>query len=157
MKKKRSAYVSAILILAGVFAVFNLIYVISGLTDLNSIFNSSLPFSSIGDFVFSVLSILVLGIYFFKLYYRKHNLLKWTDISFGFLGLQVIVMRIFYIIETKARISFNSIINQGIGPETSFASYAISLHIFVGIGMVLAIGVMWYTFRKHLKKIGIKD
>lgn len=157
MKKKRSAYVSSILVLAGVFALFNFIYLIFNLTTLDSIFNSGLPLSNAGDFIFTLTNVIILSIYFFKLYSRKPFLLRWTNISFGYLIFQVIVMRVFYIIETKAKISLASMVNQGIGPETSFISYAISMQVFVGIAMVLSIGVVWYTFREHLKKKGIKD
>jgi len=157
MKKKRSAYVSAILILAGVFVLFNAFYLVTNLTNLDPVFNTPFPLSNIGDFIFTIANVIILSIYFYKLYGREKNLLKWTDIGFVYLGVQVIVMRIFYIIETEAKISVNSIVKQGLGPNTSFTSYAISLQVFVGIAMVIAIGVIWRTFRKHLRARGVKD
>lgn len=149
--KKKTGYILAILILAGLFAVINFIHLIFSLLNIKAIFNSPLPLSSIGDFIFTLGNIVILSIYFFRLYFSLPGLIRWTDISFGFLGLQVIIMRIFYIVETGARISWDAIVKQGIGPDVSIQSYAVSMNVFIGAGMVLAIGAIWYTFRNHLK------
>ena len=157
MKRGRSIYVYAILILAGLFVLFNGFYLISSLSDLDSLFGSKVPLSNVGDLVFTFLNIIIISVYFYKLYAREPDLLNWTDFGFGYLGFQVILMRIFYIIETKAKISINAVITQGVGPETSFMSYLISLHVFIGVGMLLAIGVVWHSFRRHLKRKGMKE
>lgn len=150
-------YVYAILVLAGLFVLFNGYYLISSLSDLDSIFNSEVPISNTADFVFTIINIIIPSIYFYKLYAREADLVNWTDLTFGYLGSQVVLMRVFYITETKAKISINAVVTQGVGPETSFMSYIISLHVFIGVGMILAVGVVWHTFRKHLKRKGMKE
>lgn len=157
MKRGRSVYVYAILILAGLFVLFNGFYLISSLSDLDEMFDSKVPLSDIGDFVFTFLNIIIISIYFYKLYAREPDLVNWTDFSFGYLGVQIFLMRVFYIVETGAKISINAVITQGLGPDVSFMSYIISLHVFIGIGMLMGIGVVWHTFRKHLKRKGMKE
>ncbi|SRR6056297_1525486 len=157
MQKKRTPYIISILVLAGLFVVVNLVSLIINIFNPESIYNQIIPLSTTGDFIFTILNIIIFSIYFFKLYYYKKNLIKWTGFGFLFLGFQVLLMRVFYIIETKASLDIYPMVSKGIASGTSSVSYIISLHILIGVVMILAIFTVWKSFRKHLKLKKIKN
>jgi len=145
--KTRSPYINTILILTGLGIAINFLILVSNLFSLSLIFNSPLLFSVITEFIFTSLNIIIFSIYLTKLYVFPSKRIKWTDIVFIYLVLQIILVRLFYALETKAKISWENTISN----SSSFISHSVSLQVFTGIGLLLVLGIVWYTFRKHLK------
>jgi hypothetical protein len=143
--KKKTVYVWIILILSAIGIVFGLLSFINSLIHIKTLvmpaFLSS-PIMNIGSFVLQTTGTVLLFIFFIKLYNLSQNLVKWTNIIFGYLFFRLfssifIIMGLFkipMILLLKSLEFMNPII------------------IILFIAIILIIGIIWFTFVRHLKK-----
>lgn len=139
--KKKTVYVWIVLILSAIGIVFGLFSFIQSLINIKTlimpVFLSS-PAMNIGNFVLQTAGTVLLFIFFIKLYNLSQNLIKWTNIIFGYsiLGLFssiFIIMSLFKMPIIFALKSLNPII------------------IIILIIIILTIGIIWFTFVRHLR------
>lgn len=140
--EKKTVYVWIILILSAIGIVFGLFSFIQSLINIKTLimpaFLSS-PAMNIGSFVLQTAGTVLLFIFFIKLYNLSQNLIKWTNIIFGYsiLGLFssiFIIMSLFKMPIIFALKFLNPII------------------IIIFVIIILTIGIIWFTFVRHLRK-----
>lgn len=133
--KKKTIYVSIILIIVAIGVVFGFIQNILSLINIKALMTSSFANSvtlNIVNLVLSIISTVLLFVYFIKLYNLPQNIIKWTNIVFGY--------SIFNLI-------FSLIV----------ALFTVPL-LFVILGSIpviiisIIIVIVWFTFVRHLKK-----
>jgi hypothetical protein len=144
MENKKTVYVWIILILSAIGIVFGLFSFIQNLINIKTlimpVFLSS-PAMNIASFVLQTSGTVLLFIFFIKLYNLSQNLVKWTNIIFGysifliFFGIYIFMssLKIPMILFLKSLKFMNPII------------------IILFIAVILIIGIIWFTFVRHLK------
>ena len=134
MAKKKTAYSWIALILAAIGIVFGLINTVLKLINIKALVTPALFSNPVVNIINLVLSIIGLGIlimFFFKLYNVTPDLIKWTNITFGYSV-------------------FQSIFGVILGV---FSAGLLALLAVIPLIVVLAIIiVVWLTFVNHLKK-----
>jgi len=79
MGKKKTTFTWILLVLIAIWLVFGVINFIGGLF-MNSLFSGLTTITTL----LTVASLVISAIYLFKLYNVKPDVIKWTDITFGF-------------------------------------------------------------------------
>jgi hypothetical protein len=135
MAKKKTTYSGIILILTAIGIVLGLIK--TGLIFINiklllapTLISNSV--TNIINFVFSIIGLVILTIFFFKLYNVTPDLIKWTNITYGF-----------------------SVFNMLLGVILSIIVGGLLGAILSGIGIIFFLPIfiiIWITFVLHLKK-----
>ncbi len=134
MGKKKTVYTWIILILVAIGFVIGTINAILKLINIKVLLTSALLSNSVVNIINLILSIIglvILGIFFFKLYNVTPNIIKWTHITFGY-----------------------SVFNGAFSVILSvFSVGLLALLVVIPLIIVLAIIiVVWITFVMHLKK-----
>ncbi len=134
MVKKKTTYSWIVLILAAIVIVFGLINTALKLVKFKVLLTPALfsnPIVNIINLVLSIIGFVILIMFFFKLYNVTPDLIKWTNITFGYSV-------------------FQSVFGVILGV---FTTGLIALLLVVPLIIVLAIIiVVWITFVNHLKK-----
>ena len=134
MAKKKTIYLWIVLILAAIWIVFGLINTVSTLINIKTLLTPSLfsnPVVNIIALVLSIIGLVILIMFFFKLYNVTPDLIKWTNITFGYSV-------------------FQSIFSVILGIFT--VGLLVLLVVIPLIIVLVIIIVVWLTFVNHLKK-----
>ena len=134
MTKNKTTYTWVILILAAIAIVFGLIISTLNLINIKTLLTPALfsnPVVNLINLALSIIGLAVLIIFFFKLYNVTPDILKWTNITFGYSVFQSV---------------FGLILSV-------FTVGLLALLAVIPLIIVLAIIiVIWITFVNHLKK-----
>tara|TARA_Y100000310_G_C20581018_1_gene762983 strand:- start:122 stop:556 length:435 start_codon:yes stop_codon:yes gene_type:complete len=134
MAKKKTTNTWIILILAAIGIVFGLINSILKLINIKTLLTPALfsnPIVNVTNLVLSIIGLVILIIFFFKLYNVTPDVIKWTNITFGYSVFQSV---------------FGLILSV-------FTAGLLALLAVIPLIIVLAIIiVIWITFVNHLKK-----
>ena len=134
MAKKKTTYSWIILILAAIGIVFGLINSVLKLINIKTLITPALfsnPIVNIINLVLSIIGLVILIMFFFKLYNVTPDLIKWTNITFGYSVFQSV---------------FGVILGL-------FSAGLLALLAVIPLIIVLVIIiVVWITFVNHLKK-----
>jgi mannose/fructose/N-acetylgalactosamine-specific phosphotransferase system component IID len=131
MAKKKTTYTWVILIFLAISIVYNSITILVSLISIDtllkpdSLFN---PVVNVINLVLSIIGLVIMVIFFFKLYNVTSDIIKWTHISFG------------YSVFGGAFVLINSIFTIGL---LNLSPMIIALGILV---------IIWNSFVNHLKK-----
>ena len=135
MGKNKTVYVWIILILSAIGIIFGAINIIFNLINIKVLLTPALfsnPTINIINLVLSGISLIILVIFFFKLFNVTPDIIKWTHIAFGFSVFNMLLNVIF------------SIVLAGLlGAILSSIGLVIFLPIII---------IIWVTFALHLKK-----
>ncbi len=135
MAKKKTTYAWIILVLSAIGLVFGAISLIFNLINIKVLLTPALlsnPVINIINLVLSAIGIVIVAIFFFKLYNVTPGIIKWTHITFGF-----------------------SVFNMLLGVIFSIILAGLLGAILSSIGVIIfspIIIVIWVTFANHLKK-----
>lgn len=134
MAKKKTTYSWIVLILAAIGIVFGLTNTIFKLINIKTLLTAALfsnPVVNVINLVLSIIGLVILIMFFFKLYNVTPDLIKWTNITFGYSV-------------------FQSVFGVILGV---FSAGLLALLAAIPLIIVLAIIiVVWLTFVNHLKK-----
>jgi hypothetical protein len=137
MKNKRSTYLWVIIISLFVFGVIGaFLTIFLSLTNIQVLLNSNLflnPSSNIFILAIYLIEAVISSVSIYKLYYFKKDVIKWTNIIFGFF-----VFRIF----------LDIFMGKG-----AFLPRLMIEWIIIDIIIV----IIWISFVKHLKKIELNN
>lgn len=143
--KKKTVYVWIILILSAIGIVFGLLSFINSLINIKTLITPaflSSPIMNIGNFVLQTAGTVLLFIFFIKLYNLSKDLIKWTHIVFGYsvLGLFSSIFIIMGLFKIPMILLLKSL------------KFMNPIIIILFIAIILIIGIIWFTFVRHLKK-----
>lgn len=134
MAKKKTTYSWIILILSAIGIVFGLINAVFKIVNIKALLTPTLfsnPVVNIINLVLSIIGLVILVMFFFKLYNVTPDLIKWTNITFGY-----------------------SVFQSVFGVILGIFSAGL-LDLLAGIPLIIVLAiiiVVWITFVNHLKK-----
>ena len=142
MAKKKTTYSWIILILAAIGIVFGLINSVLKLINIKTLITPALfsnPIVNIINLVLSIIGLVILIMFFFKLYNVTPDLIKWTNITFGYSVFQSV---------------FGVILGlfSAFGINVFEPVFALNTFLVPLIIVLVIIIVVWITFVNHLKK-----
>lgn len=134
MKNKKTVYVWIVLVFVAIGVVFGFIQNILSLINIKVLMTPSLANSvtlNIVDLVLSIIGTVLLFVYFIKLYNLPQNIIKWTNIVFGYFIFELI----FSLIISMFTVPILFVILQSIPT----------------IIISIIIAIIWFTFVRHLR------
>jgi hypothetical protein len=134
MSKNKTTYSWIILVLSAIGIVIGLINTVLKLINIKVLLSPALlsnPVINVINLTLSIIGLVILIMFFFKLYNVTPDLIKWTNINFGFSV-------------------FNIVFGVVLGV---FSAGLLALLAVIPMIVVLAILIpIWITFVNHLKK-----
>ena len=134
MGKKKTVFVWILLVLMAIYLIFGVVNSVYSLININKLLTPALlsnPTINIINLVLSVIGLVIVAIFFVKLYNVRPDVLKWVNISFGY---------------SFATTLLNLIL---IGFISGLFAILVAIPTIV---VLLFMGAMWFGISSHLKR-----
>ncbi len=134
MGKKKTVFVWILLVLMAIYLIFGAVNIVYSLININKLLTPALlsnPTINIINLVLSIIGLVIVAIFFVKLYNVRPDVLNWVNIAFGY--------------------SFaTSLLNLVL---LAFLSGLFAIFAAIPIIVILIfVGAMWFGISLHLKR-----